>query len=72
MSLEVIPESALASLEVMEWKSYGKRFSVFRGDAEQELKGAGGVGRMKDFKVSLWGVLDALGLHFASFFRLRF
>ena len=45
----VIPESALASLEVMEQKSSGKRFSVFRGGGIQELKGAGGMSRMGDF-----------------------
>ena len=56
----------------MEWKSSGKRFSVFGGHGEQELKGAGGMSRMKDFKVSLGGGLDALGADLTSFFLFRF
>ena len=52
----------------------GKRFSVFRGDGEEELRGAGGMSRMFDFNsvLALGEVLDALGAHFASFFRIRF
>ena len=50
----------------------GKRFSVFRGDGAQELKGAGGMSRMGDFSARSWRVLGALGAPFASFFRVRF
>ena len=50
----------------------GKRFSVFRGDGDEELREAGGMSRMLDFIASLGGFLGALGAHFASFFRLRF
>ena len=57
MAVHCIPESALASLEVVGMKS---------------LKRAGGMSRMDDFNSRSWEVLGALGLHFASFFRLRF
>ena len=55
------------------WRSSsGKRFSVFGGGGAEELKEAGGELRLSYFNASLGGSLDALGAHFASFFRFRF
>ena len=56
-AVHCIPESALASLEVMGLKS---------------SKGQGGSCACDISLVLLGGVLDALGVHFASYFRLRF
>ena len=50
----------------------GKRFSVFGGGGVEEVKEAGGELRLSYFNACLGGVLDALGAHFASFFRFRF
>ena len=50
----------------------GKRFSVFRGNAVEETKEAGGMSRMDDFSARSWGGLGRSWRSFCLIFSCLF
>ena len=63
-AVHCIPESALASLEVMGQKVPESALASLEVMLVEELREAGGMSRMVDFNIFLGGVLGALCVHF--------